>query len=305
MFSGLEQLYFATGAIGFIYIVGSAMMGHMGEHGHGAHGHGAHGHAHGLDHGGGEHFGAHVTGGHSASLSHGGHPALGHGSAAGHGGAHGGGHGPAAGHGGHGSTSTGGAHSGSSHGTAGHGTHGHTHNGHADGEQSATKSELATTFSGNRLPRDKSSAAFFTIMRFVNPMRLALITFGFGFFGYVFLKTLPFLGALTILPAVVVAIGSSNLFLGLLGKFVGRLEKSDSYRKEDAIGTVGQLTVPIFPGATGEVTFVSSGGKTAAPAKAMSADSHINKLAKVIIADVRDGVYFVEEWNDEDGIAMN
>ncbi len=302
---GLEQIYFASGGIGFVYIVGSAMMGHLGGHGHG----------HGGHHGGhvghtGHAPGGHMTGGHSATLSgHGGHAVRGPGGPAvrgpggtGHAGGHAGGHGTGhSSHGGaHGSQSQTSSHS-SSH---NHGHHGDTAHGDEQGGSRLSKAELGTTLSNRGVRRDKSSTAFFTMMQFLNPMRASLILFLFGFCGLAILRTVPIIGDLSCIPAGIVAYFSSNIFLGLLGKAIGKLERTESYRKEDAIGTVGQLSVPILPGATGEITFVSAGGKTAAPAKAMSTVTQISKMSKVIISDIRDGVYYVEEWNEEEGIAV-
>lgn len=319
MVSGLEQLYFAAGGIGFLYVIGSALLGQFGhghgDGGHGAHAHGAHGHAHGPAHQG------HITGGHSSTLSHGGANGA-HGTAHGHGPSHS--HGPAT----HGSGSTHGAqsHTGSHHGHAAnaHGAqshtgshHGHGHDGHGDsghdggadaenaGTRAAPRSELATTIVKSAVTKqDKSSVAFFTMMRFLNPMRLALICFVFGIVGITILRAMPMLGAISLAPALLVGYFSSNIFLSLLGSVMSKLEKTDSYRKEDAIGTVGQLTVPIISGGTGEITFVSKGGKSAAPARAMQQGIDISKLSKVIISDIRDGVYYVEEWDDENHIVI-
>lgn len=281
---GLEQIYLASGAIGFIYVVGTAVLGHMGEHGHDA---GGHGHVHDG--------GSHVLHGHGAGH----HGGAGH---AGHGGQGGGAHGSHAAP--HGAQHHGGAHShggASSHHAGDHGGHGHdSHHGDHDGMKSS-KAELATTFSKRMTKADKSSNFFFLMMRFLNPMRIALILFLFGLTGFFVLRAAPLIGPLSLLPAAGVSLVASNFFLALLGRLMSKMETTDTYRKEDAVGAVGHLTVPISENGTGEVVFVFAGSKSAAPARAFTSGAQISKMSKVIITDIRDGVYYVEPWDEVNG----
>lgn len=283
--NGLEQIYMVSGAIGFIYVVGSALMGHIGEHDHG----GGHGH-HGVhDHGG--HHGGH---GHSSGVHH----------SHGHAGSHGGSHGHMTG--GH-HTVNAGSHGSAQHGPAAHGhdaSHQGHDSGHHDDSMKSSKAELATTFTRKAPKSDASSSFFFLMMRFLNPMRIALILFLFGLTGFLTVKAMPILGPLSLVPAALIGVFASNVVLALLGKLVSKLERSQSYRKEDAIGTVGHLTVPIMENGTGEVVFVCGGSKTAAPARAFETGTPISKLSKVIISDIRDGVYFVEPWDEESGVVL-
>lgn len=273
---GLEQIYLASGAVGFIYVVGTAVFGHMGEHGHGDQCHAG---------GGGQ-----VSAG--GLISHGHGPAPVHSVGQGHGTSHGApSHGPAHGHG-----------AGSSHNAGDHGGHGHDSHHHGDNDgMKSSKAELATTFTRRAQKADNSSSFFFLMMRFLNPMRIALILFLFGLTGFLVLRAAPWSGGLSLLPAAAVGVTAGNFFLAILGRLMSRMETSDSYRKEDAVGTVGQLTVPIAENGTGEIVFVFSGSKSAAPARAYTAGTQISKMSKVIITDIRDGVYFVEPWDEVNG----
>ncbi|MBY0548017.1 MAG: YqiJ family protein [Candidatus Obscuribacterales bacterium] len=165
----------------------------------------------------------------------------------------------------------------------------------------SSKAELATTFARRAQKADKSSSFFFLMMRFLNPMRIALILFLFGLTGFVVLRAAPWSGGLSLLPAAVVGLVAGNFFLAILGRLMSRMETSDSYRKEDAVGAVGQLTVPIAENGTGEIVFVFAGSKSAAPARAYTAGTQIGKMSKVIITDIRDGVYYVEPWDEVNG----
>ncbi len=159
---------------------------------------------------------------------------------------------------------------------------------------------LAARVSGSATlgPHARSTGLFFAIAKVLSPLRIALILFFFGSAGSLIAHLLPAFSALSWIPAGVIAFFLSNVLFTLLGKMVRRMENTESYRKEDAIGSVGQLSVPIHSGATGEITFVLRGSRTHAPAKSIQGDNEISKSSKVIISDIRDGVYYVEPYNE-------
>ncbi len=67
-------------------------------------------------------------------------------------------------------------------------------------------------------------------------------------------------------------------------------------RVEEAIGHEAEVCVSIQPGRTGEVTYVLGSKRYNMPAKSNVAESVYKRGAKVMIADVREGVVFVDEW---------
>ena len=118
------------------------------------------------------------------------------------------------------------------------------------------------------------------------------------------LKILPMLGQLTILPAVIGGWLLASVALNLISLMLRKLgSTTTSFKQESAIGIVGDLTTPIAPGKTGEITFVVKGGRTTAPARCRNQAIEIKKLSKVIIVDIENGIHFVEPY-DEDGMTI-
>lgn len=162
-----------------------------------------------------------------------------------------------------------------------------------------TKLSTRGATSTSMMPQTRSTSLFFAITKILSPLKIALLLFNFGAAGIVISKSFPALSLWSPLPAAIISYFLSNLIFYLLGRMIRSFEKTDSFRKDDAIGQVGQLTVPIFPGATGEITFMIRGSRTNAPAKALKTEGELAKSTKVIIADIRNGVYYVEPYDGD------
>ena len=262
----LQDIYFLTSCLGFIYIVGSALMGgfhshngsghggHTGAgHGHAGHGHAGHGHAHvHIGHGGGSHGGG----------SHGGGS---HGAGSQHAGSHG-----------HGSGSS----SAASHGAA-----------QEDVSNALSVSQTAAVARRTELPE-----VYLKILDVLNPTKLAFFAFMFGAIGFVAGKFLP--GYLSLAPAVVLGWLLANLFFYLMSSVMSRLHSSTNFKKESLIGATGELSLSIESGGIGEIVVRTGNSRYNFPVRSANAEQSIKKLAKVIIVDIKDGIFFVEPFEE-------
>lgn len=293
----LQDIYFITSCFGFIYIVGAALMG--GFHTHQGGGHAGHGHSGHLGHSGshGAHS-AHIGHGHSGTHSAGHASGAGHSGAhgssahgAGHGAAHSGTHGPAGGA--HGSSGRA-AHS-HGHGTAGQSQSG-THGAGAHGSDLEEVQALSVSQTSRVARRAEISTAYLKVLDILNPTKLAFFAVMFGAVGFISIKLLP--GYLSLIPAILVGGLFANLFFNLMGMFVSRLHSSTNFKKESLIGAIGELSLSIESGGIGEVVVRTGNSRYNFPAKPAIAEQSIKKLAKVIVVDIKDGMFYVEPFED-------
>lgn len=263
LLGGLADVYIISTAIGSIYLAFSAAMGHLGgDAGHGGEGLG-HGHAHSV-------------GSHSST---GGHAQLGHDS--GHGSGHDSGHGDAPSDG---STDTGSHPRLPSPLSSGHG-HGH----------SGTHADPAT---GIVHAQPRFAGILPTLLTFLSPMTLSVFLAFFGLTGFVVIKLLPWLGLLTLVPAIVVAALVTQTMLRVFSWLLRSTDVSTVARMSEVIGQMAHISVPIKEGRTGEIVCEMGSKRYNFSAKALNSQQTFTSGARVIIADMRDGVAFVEPWDD-------
>ena len=278
--AALLDIYLLSTGVGFVYIVGSAMMGGLGSHGHGASG--GHGGAGRSTTGGG-----HATGGHSSGSS--GHAAGGHSpgqsGAPAHDMGHSGSHGGSSGHSG---------------GQASHGSNAGHSGGQSTSESANSAQEIAPVLTqsvpGGTRSRD-SSDLFLQILDIFNPTKLALFTFLFGAIGVVSIK---FIGVISLAPALILGWVLANVFFNLMGSILMRMHSSTNFSKQSLVGAIGELSISIPPGSTGEVVIATGSSRYSSAAKSSDPNQTIKKLAKVIIVDIKDGMFFVEPFDDND-----
>jgi membrane protein implicated in regulation of membrane protease activity len=118
----------------------------------------------------------------------------------------------------------------------------------------------------------------------------------FGAAGYLMLRLGDFA-----LPAVLIgALLAAGLGWYLVARFLGlvlageREMDPEDYRLE---GTVGQVTVSIPPGGTGEVVFAKAGARRSEAARAMSGEP-IPRGSEVVITTYADGFATVQPWGE-------
>lgn len=287
----LTQTYIVCSAIGSIFLLICAAMGatHHGGAGHGnAAGHSGAGHGLG-GHGGAGNIGAHGAGGH-ASIGHsaGGHAAGGH-TAGGHGAA---GHGTA-GHGSSGHTS-GGAHGAAAHGSTGDG--GQAASGQSEILQAAQTQARTGPFHAPN--RNERVSPIESILGFFNPTVITTFLAFFGLTGLFLITCFPFLGLVTLAPALGAGFIAVKVMTTVMNYAFSRMYSSSAATLEDVLGHMAEVTVPITHGRTGEVTYIVASKRYTSPARATTPDLEIKKGTKVIIAEKGEKFMLVDLWTD-------
>lgn len=141
-----------------------------------------------------------------------------------------------------------------------------------------------------------SEATWFRDLPWVNASSVVGALTWFGAAGYLLLR----LGAWA-LPAVLIgALLAAGLGWYLVARFLGlvlageREMDPEDYRLE---GTVGQVTVSIPPGGTGEVVFAKAGARRSEAARAKGGGP-IPRGSEVVITTYADGFATVQPWGE-------
>ncbi len=132
------------------------------------------------------------------------------------------------------------------------------------------------------------------VMSWISPASMAIFLGFFGITGMALFK----LGFISLVPAIAVGLIMRNVTMMMLRWFVRQSHVSTTSRVEEAIGHAAEVCVSIQPGRTGEITYVLGSKRYNMPAKSVAADSEYKRGSKVMIADVREGVVFVDPWQE-------
>ncbi len=272
---GIGEVYLVSAGAGFTYMLISLLMGQM--HGGGA--------AHGGGHVGG-HIGAGGTGGHI-----GGHVGTGD-ATAGHGLTHAG----ASNHGSIDSTQPqAGAPSGTGH--LAHLGHAHVHFPHgADGQ---ADSQLGTDTRGVPVVSRRSSMFVRLLLTVLSPMTISMFLTFFGSIGMILYSVAPSLGWLTVVPAVMIAAWIARLLLSAMSYITEKMFVTSGHNEAELIGHMAKVKVGIEPGGMGQIIYVIGSKRFLCPARAISENMQFKHGTRVMIADIRDHVMYIEPWVDE------
>jgi membrane protein implicated in regulation of membrane protease activity len=186
---------------------------------------------------------------------------------------------------------------GAAHLTHGHGAP-HIHAGHATGHVHAGHAGPAHVHAG---PAHVSQDQPSTVLHHVS---LPLLNFSsvvgaltwFGAAGYLLMR----LGAWALPIVLLAALAAGAVGWYLVARFLGlilageREMDPDDYRLE---GTVGQVTVSIPPGGTGEVVFSKGGVRRSEAARGLEGAA-IRHGAEVVITSYLDGFATVQPWSE-------
>lgn len=267
--SGLFEIYLFCAGSGFIFVAGSMLLGLIPHHDHGhVHGHHGHGDADGdfstTDSADGDFSTTDAGDGHSHSHS---------------------------GDGGDADFSTADAHQHAGQGrmvNAGH----HIRHNVPTADLSAQKTGLST--GGRR----RNINYGILLLKLTSPSTIATFAFFFGLGGIVASKYLPVLGSFSVIPATICGVVGYNAMCALSGYVSNKLYQNSSYKIEEIIGHPAEITVPISDGRTGEVVYLKGKVRHTASAKALDGSSNFTRDETVVIADIRDGVVYVERCTD-------
>jgi membrane protein implicated in regulation of membrane protease activity len=164
------------------------------------------------------------------------------------------------------------AHTGIGHDGSGHSHHGHSHES-GDGE-----------------------LARFAISTLLSPMTISTFSAFFGLTGLFVGKLFPFVGAFSLIPATAMGILVSSLLMTLFSWLFAKTHVSTNARIDELVGQVGEVSVPIKEGRTGEITCVMGSKRYNYPAVAGSII--LPAGTQVMISNFENGVVTVEPWEN-------
>lgn len=164
----------------------------------------------------------------------------------------------------------------------------------AAGDMGNIEAEAVASYRSGLMIRKKRLSPFMLLLKIISPSTITTFMFFFGLAGYLSLHTWPFLGALSLIIAVIASVVGYKLTSAYTGMIVSKMHVSTSYTHEQLIGHEAEVSVLISPGRVGEVTVLANGIRQTAPAKGLEAQGRFPSGSKVVIADIRDGMYFVE-----------
>ncbi|MBI4533286.1 MAG: hypothetical protein HY711_04995 [Candidatus Melainabacteria bacterium] len=136
------------------------------------------------------------------------------------------------------------------------------------------------------------------VLTLLSPMALATFLAFFGITGLLLAKLLPVSVVLTLPVAIVAGLLITSQVLRLLRLMVTKLEVSSIVKVQELIGHTAEVLITIEDARTGEITYVAGSKRLHAPAKAAKPDANLRRGSKVMIVDVKDGIFYVEPWQD-------
>ncbi len=135
------------------------------------------------------------------------------------------------------------------------------------------------------------------ILGLLSPMAISMFLTFFGVFGLLFDHLTPWLGFFTLVPAILISMGISNVFKYAVRWLMMHGNVSTEAKSEDSIGQVGEIITPIKEGRAGEVTYVVGSKRYHATAKPHKEGIEFKRGSKVVITGIKDHVVYVEECN--------
>jgi hypothetical protein len=132
-----------------------------------------------------------------------------------------------------------------------------------------------------------------------NPMFLSLFLFSFGAAGLVFERAFRITEDLGMGLACIAAIVIAFQLQNFMGWFSAKLECSTVESVQDALGSVGEVTVTIPEGKFGEITLVVGLTRSNYPAKAFDPAVSIKKRTQIFVVELEQGIAIVDVLEPE------
>jgi membrane protein implicated in regulation of membrane protease activity len=193
-----------------------------------------------------------------------------------------------AGHGGHDGHSGGHDGHGDAHGDGDHG-HGDSDHGHGEDHDTNRYSLVTDHRLENRIGK--------LVLSLLSPMSIAIFLAFFGLTGYASGYMMPWLGFITLVPAVIAGFLMINIFKSAIQAMMKYGTSSSHMRNDEIIGHIAEVLVPIAENRPGEVTYIIQSKIYSSTARSKPGTA-INKGTKVMIVE-RDGpTVFVEPYRD-------
>lgn len=259
----LGQVYAVCAAIGSIFVIGSFVMGHIGDEGGG---HDDGGDFNGGDDGGGADFNAGDDGGGGTDFS--------------------------AGDDGGGGTDF----------SAGDdGGAGTDFNAGGNGTNHRVVPISGRPVLGQRTAVSSTVAMglFGLLLTLLSPMTVCIYLAFFGLTGLVLAFSAPWMGYFTLIPSIAVSVGVSAAFKAMTQWMIKNMTTSTHQRESDLLGQMAEVNVPIHDGRMGEVTYVLNAKRMTASAQPAKAGVDFKKGSKVLIVGSKEHVVLIEPYDPE------
>jgi hypothetical protein len=145
--------------------------------------------------------------------------------------------------------------------------------------------------------RSESKVGLF-ILGLLSPMSIAMKLMVFGMAGALLLYLLPWLGFLSIPPAMFAAWLGSNIFKQGMRWMMKNLETSSISKVGDLVGQLAEVNIPFKDGSTGEVTYIVQSKRINSAAQPFKPGCEFKRGMQVLIVEVKDHMVLVEPYAD-------
>ncbi len=163
--------------------------------------------------------------------------------------------------------------------------------GHGDGDDSSMAKTGALPVVHHRSGK---------IVRFVlgvlSPIGISIWLTFFGLTGFVLMFSVPWLGAITLIPAFFVGTVASNTFKRMIRLMVRKMAVSTNAKVTDMVGHQAEVNTPITEGRVGEVTYVMGSKRYQSAAKPAKPGMEFPRGSKVMITHSEANLVLVEPW---------
>lgn len=144
-----------------------------------------------------------------------------------------------------------------------------------------------------------TTGIFGIILTLLSPMTVCIYLAFFGLTGLVLAFNAPWLGYLTLIPAIAVSIGVSAAFKGMTQWMIKNMFTSTHQRESDLLGQMAEVNVPIHDGRLGEVTYVLNAKRMTATAQPAKPGLDFKKGSKVLIVGSKEHIVLIEPYDPE------
>ncbi len=136
------------------------------------------------------------------------------------------------------------------------------------------------------------------VISFLSPMRIALWLTFFGCSGFFIYRLLPWLSALSLIPAVIIAFVASKIFSTLICWAMNSMQSPGVHCLDDLIGTVAVVNTPMNYNQIGEIVYMIDSVRSNCAAKPVSEGLEIKRGQRVMIVDMKEHIALVEPVTD-------
>lgn len=136
------------------------------------------------------------------------------------------------------------------------------------------------------------------LLGLLSPMSFAVSLAYFGCTGMFVFYTFPWMGYLSVVPAVLVSLLLSRITKLFMRWLMRNSKSSAAVGRNDIIGQIGEVKVPIGDGRTGEIVYTINSRRINASAIPAKSENSFQRGSKVIIVGTKDHVVIVEPLQD-------